>query len=100
MLPVYSFVTIVADTKIVSSRSLPTNAVLPLGNKQQLILSTECVQLNGKVRLGGRTGNNAGWREAGVESAASPWRDFCRAGNTRYLTRYRNTTWTSIVSSS
>jgi hypothetical protein len=62
----YSDCTIVAGTTIVPSRSLPINAVLPRGNKQHLILSTDSVQLNGKLRLGGRTGNNAGWRGAGV----------------------------------
>jgi hypothetical protein len=38
------------------------NAVLPHGNKQHLILPTDSVQLNGKLH----TGNNAGWRGAGV----------------------------------
>jgi hypothetical protein len=57
---------ILASTKIVPSRSLPTNAVLPLGNKQHLILSADSVQLNGKMRLDGRTGNNVGRRGAGV----------------------------------
>jgi hypothetical protein len=44
------------------------NTVLPHGNKQHLILSTDSVQLNGKPRMVGRTGNNAGRRGAGGAS--------------------------------
>jgi hypothetical protein len=59
--------TIVAGTKIVPSKSLPMNTVLPHGNKQNLILSTDSVQLNRKLRLGRKTGNNIGQqRVAGV----------------------------------
>jgi hypothetical protein len=57
---------IVAGTKIAPSRSLLMNAVLPHGNKQHLILSTDIVQLNGKLRVGGITGNNAGRWGTGV----------------------------------
>jgi hypothetical protein len=42
------------------------NAVLPDGNKQHLILSMDNVRLKGKLCLGGRTGNNAGWRGVGL----------------------------------
>ena len=55
-----------AGTEIVPSKSLSMNAVLPHGNKQHLNLSTDSVQLNGKLRLGGRTGKNAGRLRAGV----------------------------------
>jgi hypothetical protein len=58
--------TVVADMKIVPSRSLPMNPVLPHRNKQHLILLTDSVKLNGKLHLGGRTGNNAGCWRVGV----------------------------------
>jgi hypothetical protein len=52
--------TIVAGTKAVPLRPLHMNAVLPHRNKQCLILLTDSVQLNGKLYIGGRTGNNTG----------------------------------------
>jgi hypothetical protein len=61
-----TIITIVAGTKIVPSRSMTMNAVLSHRNKQHLNLSTESGQLKGKLRLGERTGNNAGRRGAGV----------------------------------
>jgi hypothetical protein len=54
---------ILAGTKIVPSRSLHMNAH---GNKQHLSPSTDSVQLNGNLRLRGRTGKNVGQWEAGV----------------------------------
>jgi hypothetical protein len=62
--------TIVAGTKIVPWRSLPMNAVLPHGNKQHLIISTDSVQLNGKLLLGEELATTQGGGDRGCELAA------------------------------
>jgi hypothetical protein len=57
-----------AGMKIVPSRSLCMNTMLPHGNKEHLISLTDSVQLNRKLCLRGRPSNNAG--ERGCGSAA------------------------------
>jgi hypothetical protein len=72
--------------KIVPLRSLHMNAVLPHRYKQHMAASTDSVQLNRKLRLGRRTGNNAGWQGvgAGREAAAWPSRDYFHTCNSRW----------------
>jgi hypothetical protein len=62
--------TIAAGTKIVPSRSLPTKAVLPHGNKQHLILSTDNMQLKGSCPSEEELATMLGGGERRSESAA------------------------------